>query len=177
MLPFSPKAALLRGGRSAGSRTSRCPSSPWTKKAVWRCLADERVELTAQELALLLTLMENPDLPVSREHLLRKAWGYQSMGETRTVDVHVQRLRRKLGMNRIETVYPLRLPAEDRLINQAKQCRNPPHTAGSLFILYLQRYALLALVQKDCSFSHKQKYRPPPCDVTTSRGGGRNYAA
>ncbi len=68
-------------------------------------LGDERVELTAQELALLLTLMENPDLPVSREHLLRKAWGYQSMGETRTVDVHVQRLRRKLGMNRIETVY------------------------------------------------------------------------
>ncbi|MDD6041358.1 MAG: winged helix-turn-helix domain-containing protein, partial [Clostridia bacterium] len=43
--------------------------------------------------------------PVSREQLLRTAWGYQSMGETRTVDVHVQRLRKKLGGDYIETVY------------------------------------------------------------------------
>lgn len=68
-------------------------------------LDGERVELTAQELALLLALMENPDMPISREQLLRKAWGYQSMGDTRTVDVHVQRLRKKLGGERIETVY------------------------------------------------------------------------
>ena len=65
----------------------------------------ERIELTAQEYALLLELLENADMPVSREELLYKAWGYQSMGETRTVDVHVQRLRRKLGEERIETVY------------------------------------------------------------------------
>ena len=68
-------------------------------------LDGRRVELTAQEMALLLALMEKPDTPVSREQLLRKAWGYQSMGETRTVDVHVQRLRKKLGCEYIETVY------------------------------------------------------------------------
>lgn len=68
-------------------------------------LDGRRVELTAQEMALLLALMEKPDAPVSREQLLRKAWGYQSMGETRTVDVHVQRLRKKLGEECIETVY------------------------------------------------------------------------
>ena len=68
-------------------------------------LDGQRVELTAQEFALLLALLESPDTPISREELLRKAWGYQSMGETRTVDVHVQRLRRKLGEERIETVY------------------------------------------------------------------------
>ena len=68
-------------------------------------LDGRRVELTAQEFALLNALMEKPDVPVSREHLLRTAWGYQSMGETRTVDVHVQRLRKKLGGNYIETVY------------------------------------------------------------------------
>ena len=68
-------------------------------------LDGRRVELTAQEMALLLALMEKPDTPVSREQLLRKAWGYQSMGETRTVDVHVQRLRKKLGGDYIETVY------------------------------------------------------------------------
>lgn len=68
-------------------------------------LDGRRVELTAQEFALLLALMEKPDIPVSREQLLRRAWGYQSMGETRTVDVHVQRLRKKLGGEYIETVY------------------------------------------------------------------------
>lgn len=68
-------------------------------------LDGRRVELTAQEFALLLALMERPDTPVSREQLLRQAWGYQSMGETRTVDVHVQRLRKKLGGEYIETVY------------------------------------------------------------------------
>ena len=68
-------------------------------------LDGRRVELTAQEMALLLALMEKPDTPVSREQLLRKAWGYQSIGETRTVDVHVQRLRKKLGGEYIETVY------------------------------------------------------------------------
>ncbi|MBE5793840.1 MAG: response regulator transcription factor [Clostridiales bacterium] len=68
-------------------------------------LDGRRVELTAQETALLLALMEKPDTPVSREQLLRKAWGYQSIGETRTVDVHVQRLRKKLGCEYIETVY------------------------------------------------------------------------
>lgn len=68
-------------------------------------LDGRRVELTAQEFALLNALMEKPDTPVSREQLLRTAWGYQSMGETRTVDVHVQRLRKKLGGDYIETVY------------------------------------------------------------------------
>ncbi len=68
-------------------------------------LDGRRVELTAQERALLLALMEKPDTPVSREQLRRKAWGYQSIGETRTVDVHVQRLRKKLGCEYIETVY------------------------------------------------------------------------
>ena len=68
-------------------------------------LGGRRVELTAQEFALLLALLERPDTPDSREQLLRTAWGYQSMGETRTVDVHVQRLRKKLGGEYIETVY------------------------------------------------------------------------
>ena len=42
-----------------------------------------------------------------REELLRDAWGYASPGDTRTVDVHVQRLRKKLGFACIETVYRL----------------------------------------------------------------------
>lgn len=70
-------------------------------------LDGEQLTLTAQEFALLHALMRSPDATLSREELLRTAWGYQNVGETRTVDVHVQRLRRKLGAGCIETVYKL----------------------------------------------------------------------
>ncbi len=63
--------------------------------------------LTAQEFALLHALMLSPDAALTREQLLRTAWGYQTVGETRTVDVHIQRLRRKIGSSAIETVYKL----------------------------------------------------------------------
>ena len=63
--------------------------------------------LTAQEFSLLQALMESPDSPLTREELLRTAWGYHSAGDTRTVDVHIQRLRRKIGTSCIETVYKL----------------------------------------------------------------------
>ena len=62
-------------------------------------------DLTQQEYNLLQELALNADQPVSREDLLRDAWGYACPGETRTVDVHIQRLRRKLGFACIETVY------------------------------------------------------------------------
>ena len=70
-------------------------------------LDGEPLSLTAQEFALLQALMQSPDAALTREQLLRTAWGYQGVGETRTVDVHVQRLRRKLGATCIETVYKL----------------------------------------------------------------------
>lgn len=73
-----------------------------------KCTLDgESLLLTAQEFSLLQALMESPDSPLTREELLRTAWGYQNVGETRTVDVHIQRLRRKLGASCIETVYKL----------------------------------------------------------------------
>lgn len=65
------------------------------------------LNLTAQEFALLHALMQSPDEALTREQLLRTAWGYQNVGETRTVDVHIQRLRRKIGSACIETVYKL----------------------------------------------------------------------
>ncbi|MBR4360005.1 MAG: winged helix-turn-helix transcriptional regulator [Clostridia bacterium] len=65
----------------------------------------ERCALTQQEFSLLQELAQNIDRAVSREELLRDAWGYVCPGETRMVDVHVQRLRKKLGFSCIETVY------------------------------------------------------------------------
>ena len=64
----------------------------------------EPCELTQQEFSLLQELAQNIDRPLSRQELLRDAWGYASPGETRTVDVHIQRLRGKIGADRIETI-------------------------------------------------------------------------
>lgn len=60
-------------------------------------LKGEPVELTPQEFALLEMLMRHQNMALSREQLLQHAWGYDYMGGTRTVDMHIQRLRKKLG--------------------------------------------------------------------------------
>ena len=68
--------------------------------------AGREVALTPQEFALLESLVVNRNLALSREQLLALAWGYDYEGETRTVDVHIQRLRRKLGLEKeIQTVF------------------------------------------------------------------------
>ena len=54
------------------------------------------VELTAKEFDLMVLLMQNPGRVYSRENLLNLVWGYEYIGEFRTVDVHVRRLREKL---------------------------------------------------------------------------------
>lgn len=66
---------------------------------------DQACPLTQQEFSLLQVLSLNANKPMTRAQLLRDAWGYICPGETRTVDVHVQRLRKKLGFSCIETVY------------------------------------------------------------------------
>ena len=64
------------------------------------------IDLTAQEYALLEVLIQNRNLALSREKLLEAAWGYDYIGETRTVDMHIQRLRKKLDWEDvIKTVY------------------------------------------------------------------------
>lgn len=66
------------------------------------------VELTPREFDLLQVLVHNRNLALSREKLLELAWGYDYEGDTRTVDVHIQKLRKKLGLEeRIKTVYKL----------------------------------------------------------------------
>jgi DNA-binding response OmpR family regulator len=55
------------------------------------------VELTTKEFDLLATLLENPGIVISRDQLLDRVWGMTYPGGTRTVDVHVAQLRRKLG--------------------------------------------------------------------------------
>jgi len=64
----------------------------------------EPVELTPTELRLLLCFVDAPGSVLTRDVLLEQVWDYQWGGDSRVVDVHVQRLRAKVGQDRIETV-------------------------------------------------------------------------
>lgn len=65
----------------------------------------EVVEPTAREFDLLMYLASNRGLALSRAQILEAVWGYDYFGETRTVDVHVRQLRKKLGGIPLETVW------------------------------------------------------------------------
>jgi len=60
-------------------------------------LAGEPVQLAAKEFALLQALAEQPTRVYGKNELLRDVWGYLSMGNTRTLDAHACRLRKKLS--------------------------------------------------------------------------------
>jgi DNA-binding response OmpR family regulator len=64
------------------------------------------VKLTRKEFALLETLSKTGSRVATRQHILDHVWGYEYYGDTRTLDVHIRRLRQKLGLcgNCIETV-------------------------------------------------------------------------
>jgi DNA-binding response OmpR family regulator len=114
--PFNPrelvarvKAILRRGERfstpeeTTPLRLGRAEIDPAgrTFKA-----SGEPVELRTQEFELLLTFIQNKNIALTREKLLQLAWGYDFYGQTRTVDVHVAHLRKKLAGSglAIETV-------------------------------------------------------------------------
>jgi len=75
---------------------------------------DTEIELTLKEFELLILLIKNKNIALSREQILEQVWGYEYFGETRTVDTHVQRLRKKLGLlANIRTVYKVGYRLED----------------------------------------------------------------
>ncbi len=63
------------------------------------------IDLTAKEYDLIELLMKNPRRVYSRESLMNLVWGYSYVGDYRTVDVHIRRLREKLEPNPAEPVY------------------------------------------------------------------------
>ncbi|WP_270132606.1 two-component system response regulator CseB [Kribbella sp. CA-293567] len=66
--------------------------------------AGATVQLTPTELKLLIEFANNPGVVLSRSTLLQRVWDYEWGGDGRLVDVHLQRLRTKIGADRIETV-------------------------------------------------------------------------
>lgn len=66
----------------------------------------EQIELTVKEFDLLAELIRNKNIALYRERLYEKVWGEAYNGDTRTLDSHIQRLRRKLGWDKyIKTVF------------------------------------------------------------------------
>ena len=100
------KAVLRRSSRQSEDRELRCGNLSVFVGRHEVFYEDKPVELTRKEFELLLYLMENKGLVMTRNQILCHVWVYDFDGETRTVDVHVRSLRQKLGDggNMIETV-------------------------------------------------------------------------
>lgn len=107
--PFSPREllarvkAILRRGAGAGAPGSGgadvVSGGGVTVNRISRevTVEDAAVDLTGREFDLLAALLEHPNAVLDRDRLLELVWGFDFPGGTRTVDVHVAQLRRKLG--------------------------------------------------------------------------------
>jgi two-component system alkaline phosphatase synthesis response regulator PhoP len=110
--PFSPRELIARV--KALLRRVEVPGKASIGRAGIRIdmerhevtVRDKALDLTPKEFDLLALLMQHPGRVYTREQLLDRVWGYQFLGVSRTVDVHVRHLREKLGAKGklIETV-------------------------------------------------------------------------
>ncbi len=103
--PFSPRElvarahAILRRGRRAAYQDVLRLGAVELHRSERVALANEQeVKLTSKEFDLLTVLIENAGLVLSRDKLLDEVWGMTYPGDTRTVDVHIAQLRRKLSL-------------------------------------------------------------------------------
>jgi DNA-binding response OmpR family regulator len=112
--PFSPRELMARV-KAVLRRSEEPPVKPRIieiggfeidggRRAVL-VASGEVVEPTAKEFDLLWFLAENAGLAMSRSQILEAVWGYEYFGETRTVDVHIRQLRKKIDGIPIETVW------------------------------------------------------------------------
>jgi DNA-binding response OmpR family regulator len=126
--PFSPRelAARVRAAlrRTRADAAAQAPATDLYRgkhlvadfDAVSVVVDEKPVQLTRREFELLRYLVQNRNRVLSRDRLLERVWGYEHVVETRSVDVHVGRLRGKLGAaaNQIETVVGLGYRFVDR---------------------------------------------------------------
>jgi DNA-binding response OmpR family regulator len=109
--PFEPsilaarlRAVLRRVARHEASPVLRVGEVEIDRQGMEVRVGTELVSLTPTEYRLLLELAEHSGAVLSRERLLEEVWGYVWAGDTRLVDMHVRRLRAKIGAETIETV-------------------------------------------------------------------------
>lgn len=108
--PFSPKELLARM-KAILKRSNHLPENNKEERAVFEGLNIEFnarnvyvdgqiISLTPKEYELLSFFVQNPNCVFSREQLLKEVWGYDFMGDDRTVDTHVKMLRERLKQYR-----------------------------------------------------------------------------
>lgn len=125
--PFSPrelvariKAVLRRVSAANGEdRPIRIPSINMEIRPQGRrvFIGDQEIALAPREFDLLLCMARNPGRVFTRDYLLDAVWGYDYFGDTRTVDVHIRRLRSKLpdeAAGCIQTVWGVGYRFEER---------------------------------------------------------------
>ncbi|MGL4741485.1 MAG: response regulator transcription factor [Sarcina sp.] len=67
---------------------------------------EDIVDLTIKEYELFILFLSNKNMALTREQIINKVWGYDYLGETRTVDIHVNRIREKLHLKKnIKTIF------------------------------------------------------------------------
>lgn len=105
--PFSPGEivarvnAIFRRSKSNGNvdKTLHFPHLTIDLSKYEVIIQDEKITTTPKEVELLWMLSSNPGQVFTRDQLLDKIWGYAYLGDTRTVDTHIKRLRRKIEGN------------------------------------------------------------------------------
>ncbi|MGB4176912.1 MAG: response regulator transcription factor, partial [Halanaerobiales bacterium] len=116
--PFSPRELIARIKailRRVGNNKSLQNEEEEADKITWGELElntashevrkrGQLIDLTPKEFDLLKLFLLNKGKVLTRELLLEKIWGYEYDGDTRTVDVHIRRLRQKIGEEYITTV-------------------------------------------------------------------------
>ncbi|UNP74787.1 response regulator transcription factor [Bacillus nitratireducens] len=105
--PFSPKVLVARaktllkradGAAGVTEENAMSLAGIEVNRLSRTVLVDgEEIILTHKEFELLVYLMENKGIVLSRQHLLDQLWGYDYYGDDRTVDTHIKKLRNKLG--------------------------------------------------------------------------------
>ena len=99
---------MFRAGRGGSARSSRRTATSCSNFETYQAAIDGKpLDLTYMEYELLKFFVTHPGKVFTREQLLSRVWGYEYYGGARTVDVHVRRLRAKLGeehANLIQTV-------------------------------------------------------------------------
>ena len=107
--PFSPREMVARvKARLRARKLLQAEDATGEKALVWKDLViiperheafigDKKLDLTPKEFDLLRILAASRGRVMTRDTLLEKVWGYEFIGDTRTVDVHIRHLRMKLG--------------------------------------------------------------------------------
>ncbi|MCH5265197.1 MAG: response regulator transcription factor [Lachnospiraceae bacterium] len=114
MLELLARVNVVLRRKGAGAEVFSLPPLQVNLQSHVVTLAGEEIYLTLKEYELLEYFIRNKNIALSRERLIEQVWGYDYGGDTRTVDVHVAALRKKLKLeNHLKTVYKLGYRLED----------------------------------------------------------------